>query len=86
MNAPDRSALLRALQAEDFALYEVALYLDGHPQNRRALAYFHEHKKLRDALRAEYEAAFGPLSFDRNQSTEKWAWTDGPWPWEREAN
>ena len=82
----DRSTLLHRLQAEDFALYEVALYLDGHPRNRRALAYYEEHKKIADMLRAEYEAKFGPLTIYRNCDSENWNWAEGPWPWEKEAN
>ena len=86
MNNLDRSTLLRRLQAEDFALYEVALYLDGHPRNRRALCYYEEHKKIAAMLREEYEKRFGPLTIYRNQNEENWDWTEGPWPWEKEAN
>lgn len=82
----DRSRLLHRLQAEDFALYEVALFLDGHPCNRRALAYYEEHQKIAAALRAEYEAKFGPLTIYHNHNSQQWDWAEGPWPWEKEAN
>ena len=81
-----RSTLLHKLQAEDFALYEVALYLDGHPNCKKALRYYEEHKKIAAALKAEFEARFGPLSIYGNQNEQNWDWADGPWPWEREAN
>ena len=55
MHTPDRSALLRRIQAEDFALYEVALYLDGHPDCKKALRYYKEHKKLAAELKESYE-------------------------------
>lgn len=81
-----RSELLHRIQAEDFALYEVALYLDGHPKNKRALAYYEEHRKIAAMLRAEYEQKYGPLSITGNNDTTAWRWVDAPWPWEKEAN
>ena len=82
----DRTALLYKIQAEDFALYEVALYLDGHPKSKKALKFYHEHKKIAEALKAEFEEKFGPLSIYQNQNGENWDWANGPWPWEGEAN
>ena len=37
-NGITKERLLDRIRAEDFALYEVALYLDAYPQNARALA------------------------------------------------
>ena len=86
MNEADRSSLLRKIQAEDFAIYEAALYLDGHPACQKALKYYHEHKKLCEGYKAEYERHFGPLTLYRNQNESGWDWTTGPWPWEKEGN
>lgn len=36
----ERETLLHNVQMYDFALLEAALYLDSHPQNADALAYF----------------------------------------------
>lgn len=33
----ERERLLRRIQAEDFAVYETVLYLDGHPKTKRHL-------------------------------------------------
>jgi spore coat protein JB len=86
MTANDRSTLLRRLQAEDFALYEVALYLDSHPNCKKALRFYEEHKKIAAALRTAVNENLGPLTLLDNQSPEKWQWVEGPWPWEKEAN
>lgn len=86
LNEADRATLLRHLQAEDFAIYEVALYLDGHPHCKKALKYYHEHKRIKEMLTAEFEQRFGPLSICTNHSEEGWDWVNGPWPWEKEAN
>ena len=82
----ERSALLKELQAEDFALYETALYLDAHPTCQSALNFYRQHKKAADALRSQYEALYGPLSLYGNNSATCWRWVDSPWPWEKEAN
>lgn len=86
MSANDKAALVHRIQAEDFALYEVALYLDAHPNNKKALRFYHEHKKIAEMLKAAYHESFGPLTIYDNQSTDKWQWVEGPWPWEKEAN
>lgn len=82
----ERSRLLRRLAAEDFAVYEAVLYLDGHPGCRTALAYYKRHKEMAARLRAEYEKAFGPLTNTAVEDRGAWCWVEGPWPWEKEAN
>ena len=82
----DRSALLRRIQAEDFALYEVALYLDAYPSNKKALVFYQEHKAALAALKAAYTQRYGPMTIYDNASTTEWQWYRGPWPWEKEAN
>lgn len=84
MNERDR--LLRRIQEEDFTVYETVLYLDGHPQNRKALAFYDEHCKIAKALRNEFESKYGPLTVCENRDPADWHWIDRPWPWEREAN
>ncbi len=84
MNERDR--LLRRIQAEDFALYETVLYLDGHPQNKKALAFYNKHRDIVKALREEFEGKYGPLNIYGNTGDCDWHWVDKPWPWEKEAN
>ncbi len=82
----ERDRLLRRIQAEDFALYETVLFLDGHPQNRKALAYYHKHRDIAKTLREEFENKFGPLNIYGNRGDGDWHWVEKPWPWEKEAN
>ena len=79
-------SLLRRIQAEDFALYEVALYLDAYPTNKKALAFYDQHKKLLADLKAEYRQKYGPLTIYDAEGGDEWQWVRGPWPWEKEAN
>ena len=82
----DRKRLLKRLQASDFALYDAALYLDGHPTDRKALAYYNKYKNMRNDLAAEYERKYGPLTIGANNSETTWYWSDDPWPWQLEFN
>ena len=81
-----KSALLKDIQAEDFAVYEAALYLNGHPRCPKALAYYCEHRNAAAALKAEYERNYGPLTIHGNGNSNCWEWVSTPWPWEKEAN
>lgn len=84
MNEKDK--LLKRIQAEDFAVYEVALYLDVHPTNKRALAYYQKHRDIVMRLKQEYQEKYGMLTLYENTDPNDWHWIDKPWPWEKEAN
>lgn len=81
----DRHTVLNTLRAEDFVVYEAALYLNTHPCDKAALEYFKEHRDHATRLRAEYESQYGPLTMNAVQG-DSWSWINGPWPWEKEAN
>ena len=81
-----RNKLLKEIQAEDFAVYEAILYLNGHPDCQNALCYYRQHRERLFQLKEEYEALYGPLSIYGNKDGACWRWIDAPWPWEKEAN
>ncbi len=78
--------MLKKIRQIDFALQETVLYLDAYPNNQRALAYYQKMKAAREKMIAEYEANCGPLTMYGNNSHTSWDWTQGPWPWEADAN
>lgn len=78
--------LLKYIQALSFAVHETVLYLDGHPNDKKALAYYHKKNALLLDAVTEYEAKFGPLTYNGVVDTESWSWHKGPWPWKYEAN
>ncbi|MDP4108657.1 MAG: spore coat protein CotJB [Bacillota bacterium] len=80
----DRANMLRRVQAADFAVEEAALFLDTHPKNDKALAYYKAHQALRKKTVDEYERLYGPLTVFGNESQTEWKWIDSPWPWEME--
>ena len=78
----DRKNLLRRLQICDFTLVECNLYLDTHPDDQNALAYFQKYRKMRDETKAEYVRKYGPIRAEDVTSDTTWTWIDSPWPWE----
>lgn len=82
----ERDILLKKIRAEDFALYETVLFLDAHPRDEKALAYYASRKEAAEKLRNEFTRKYGPLTVYDVCDKTCWRWIEGPWPWEREAN
>lgn len=81
----EKEALRRRIYAVRFAMWELHLFLDTHPDNKEA-AKKHEEYRVRDeALTKEYEEKFGAVVGATPQNTTRWAWICDPWPWEKEA-
>ncbi len=81
----DRGNLLREVQMAEFALVEANLFLDTHPTDENALAYFRRFRQIHDRAVEAYVEAFGPLTALQNEG-DRWKWVDAPFPWERAAN
>lgn len=79
------SELLNRLRAVDFALTETVLYLDAYPKCSEAMETYHKLVAERKQLVEAYENQCGPLTMYGN-GRNGWEWTQGPWPWEAEAN
>lgn len=84
----NRSFLEKRIKAYDFALVEMNLYLDTHPQDKQALQLFYMYREKRDQLVEEYEKHFGPyVNTVTNVQGDRFTWICDPWPWDycREA-
>lgn len=77
-----RQSLLRQIMEYDFALYDLALYLDTHPEDSDTLEIFHQLKNKSEQSTAEYARLFGPLTFKQVNSENYWTWVSDNWPWE----
>ncbi|MCI7804729.1 MAG: spore coat protein CotJB [Oscillospiraceae bacterium] len=82
----DKDKLFRTIQMYGFAIDEIVLYLDTHPNCQNALNYYHKYNELKREAVEEYNRLYGPLTAKQVRSREKWTWTNEPWPWERSAN
>ncbi len=82
----DREAKMHNLQAYNFAMAEVALFLDTHPDDKVALSYFKKYGELKDMAEKEFTSSYGPITTSTtNYDFTTWNWIDNPWPWEREG-
>lgn len=84
----ERARLKRFIYEMDFVIYELVLFLDSHPTNRKAMELMKEYRRKRSELIAEYEKRFGEYIVTIDDvpvtETESWKWLQGPWPWEND--
>lgn len=78
----EREILLKRIQVCDFALNDAALFLDTHPEDKDALAFYKKHSELRKKAADDYTAKYGPITKSDYDGGSRWAWVDGPWPWQ----
>ena len=80
---PEYYQLLEEIQAIDFTLVELNLYLNTHPHDLEAIKQFNETAQRSMQLKIVFEQKFGPLmNFGRSFSNYPWNWNDPPWPWQ----
>lgn len=82
MNEKDKEKLLQYITEVSFALNDVVLFLDTHPEDTEALKYYHNYRCMRDEAMDQYSKHFGPLLNTDVVSENKWIWVCGKWPWE----
>lgn len=76
-----RREMIDQIKCLRFAIIELGLYLDTHPEDQKALCLHREYAKQLKDLEDKYQKMYGPLTifFPCN----KWRWLEQPWPWER---
>jgi spore coat protein JB len=80
----NRRELLDWINEVSFAVNDVILFLDTHPDNMEALEYFEEYKKKREDALREYADNYGPLTLDSACTDANcWSWIHEPWPWQK---
>lgn len=77
--------LLKRIDEASFAMDDVVLYLDTHPDDRDALNFYHYVVGLRKEAMDAYEAQCGPLMPDAVKDNAYWTWLTEKWPWEGEV-
>ncbi len=83
---PLPQSALTQLQELDFAVQELALYLDTHRDDKEALALYRRYQQMyRDHCMA-YTETHGPLNHTEPVTSEEYSWLNDPWPWEYCAN
>lgn len=74
----EKEEMLQQIRCYDFAITELALYLDTHPQDDKALCLHRKYCKQAKDLKDKYQKVYGPLTI--NYPCNKWRWLEEPWP------
>jgi len=82
VNADKAASPLTELMALHFAVKELGLYLDTHPEDKDALNVFRDYTDRAEAAKTAYEAKHGPLMVKQAGSGDCWDWVCDPWPWD----
>jgi spore coat protein JB len=85
MDNNSREMLMRRVQELSFAKVETELYLDAHPENKRALEYYRTILEQLDEAMTEYQNKYGPL-FAEGVVGDSWTWAKGKWPWHLDSD
>ena len=76
----EKEEMLQQIRCYDFAINELALYLDTHPEDEKALCLHRKYAREAKDLKDKYQKVYGPLTI--NFPCNKWRWLEEPWPWE----
>ena len=81
-SASDKSCeeLMNAIMEASFFAQDLKLYLDTHPDDKRAVEMFVEACRQYKACKAAFEDSFWPLTSCSAGMDGKWDWNDGIWP------
>lgn len=82
-NKPSKNELLKEIMSLNFAINDLVLYLDTHPNDSRGIRLHGEYSEKLIKLTEQYQKLYGPLTI--NFTSDTWDWIDQPWPWERGA-
>ena len=79
----DRNTLLKRISAYQFAIYDLALFLDSHPCDEAGMQLMRMYQDKLCCLINEYEQSYGPLVRTHMDVQESWTeWVRDPWPWD----
>ena len=79
-------ALMRKITEVSFAIDELRLFLDTHPDCAEALSAFDEKEGQRARLLDEYAQKYGGIEGYCPGTENGWRWNAAPMPWKKEAD
>ena len=82
----EKERMMLDIQRLDFAMKDINLYLDVHPNDTCMIQKFNEYLMKKNRLLQDYETKFGPITLTvPNNSLEgtPWTWLETKSPWKR---
>jgi spore coat protein JB len=80
----EKEALLYKIMELDFAINDLNLYLDLHPNDSSVYEKFKKYVMNLEKLKSDYTKIYGPLTLNNTES-ENFRWINNPWPWESDG-
>ena len=80
----EKESLLLKLYESDFALHDLNLYLDLHPNDKYIYDEFKKELNTFNEIKSIYEKKYGPLCLE-DTTSNNYEWYLGPWPWEKDG-
>ena len=79
----EKEALMGQIMQYKFALTDLNLYLDTHPNDKNILNLYRKYLEIEKQICNQYESMYGPLMVNSITVTNgSWNWNNSPWPWE----
>ena len=79
----DREAKMFNVMQYSFAINDLNLYLDLHPDDKYVLNLLKEYISEEKEAKKEYESSYGPLEVC-DVKGNSFDWIDSPWSWEKD--
>ncbi len=79
-NINNEQDAMKKVMKSMFAVNDITLYLDTHPQDINAISLHNKYVQEYMNAKKFYEDNFGPLSMYAQMN--KWNWVYNKWPWE----
>ncbi|MEA4833455.1 MAG: spore coat protein CotJB [Oscillospiraceae bacterium] len=75
--------LKKELCSVSFAMFDIMLFLDTHPDSKEALQEYCLLSERARTVKKAYEEASGmPITADDACIHDEWKWVNEPWPWQ----
>ena len=74
------------LQALEFVVLELGIYLDTHKDDAEAFKLFQQFSAMEKAAKAAYESKYGPITKEAAATCGSYRWLSDPWPWNYAQN
>ena len=77
-----REMLLKKINEVSFAVDDILLFLDTHPDCQEALDFYRQNVAIRKEALSEYARLYGPLTIDTadDSCSRSWEWIQQPFP------
>ena len=72
-----RQEMMKQIKCLNFAIVDIAEYLDTHPDDRKAICLHKEYCNQLEEIKDKYQRIFGPLTI--YYPCNKWRWLEEPW-------